>query len=207
MPSVYSKHDAVMKWAKGELGVHEEPLGSNRGTRVEFYQAHDWLPGGGYPWCASFVDTAWEVGGKRKLPFPSAGAWDLGNRARAAGWAVTSVKQLVAGDFVTFKAGAGHVAIFLAYRNGLVETIDGNVDNAVELRSRTLTTVRDLIHVPELPVAVPPKTTKPPVFEIVTDEKGGKVIYVSGTLAVSRFINRFLRRHPETPIRIRKKRR
>jgi len=206
VPSRFPKHDAVVKWAKGELGVTEEPPGSNSGGRVRYYQGFDWLPGGGYPWCASFVDAAWANAGY-PLPFPSAGAWDLGNRARKAGWAVPKPRNLTPGDIVTFKAGAGHVALFISFdsRRQLIRTLDGNVDNSVAYSTRRLAEVRDLIHVPEKAAPVPPKLTKPPVFEVVTSESGGKVIYVSGARAIGRNLARFLKVHPRLVIRRRKK--
>jgi hypothetical protein len=40
--------------AEGEIGVVEVPIGSNRGPRVEEYQASDYIPGGGYAWCGTF---------------------------------------------------------------------------------------------------------------------------------------------------------
>lgn len=201
----YPVHDAVIKWAEGELGTSEVPPGSNTGPRVRFYQAHTWLGGTGWPWCAAFAATAWEVGGKRKLPWPSAGAWDLGNRGRKQGWAVSDPSLMRPGDLVVFKAGAGHVALFASYDKGrkLVKTIDGNVANAVVRRARPLSAVRDLIHIPEKGVKVEP--AKAPVFEVVTSEDGQKIIYVSGARAIGRNLARFLRVHPRLTIRRRKK--
>lgn len=196
MASKYPKHAAVVEWAHGEVGVKEEPLGSNTGKRVREYQSRTWLPGTGWPWCAAFVCAAWEAAGS-KLPWPSAGAWDLGNRARAAGWAVTAPGALTPGDIVTWKSGAGHVSLFLKYnaKADTVFTVDGNVSNRVDYRERSRSLARDLIHVPEKPVKLP-VPAKPPVFEVVTAEDGQKVIYTSGALAISLRLARFLGRHP-----------
>ena len=199
MAAKYPRHAKVVAWAQAELakGVHEIPDGSNRGPRVEFYQAHTWLGGTGWPWCAAFVDTAWEVGGGLALPWRTAGAWDMGDRARKAGWTVRSPAELVPGDPVVWAFGTGHVSLFLSTKDGWVTTIDGNVSNKVDKRTRPVTQVRDFIHVPELAVPLPAKDTRPPVFEVVGADDGERVIYVSGARAVGRNLAKILGRHPE----------
>lgn len=206
MPTKYPRHEGVVAWAEREFGTSEQPPGSNTGERVRFYQSHTWLPGTGWPWCAAFVCAAWEEGGKRKLPWPSAGAWDMGNRARASGWAVRSPTELVPGDIVVWAFGQGHVSIFLGYHAAArtIRTIDGNVGDKVDHRERPLSQVRDLIHVPEIAATVSPKTTKPPVFQVVTGEHE-KVIYVSGARAIGKHLARLLSRNP-AGITIRRKR-
>jgi hypothetical protein len=49
--------ELTMRIALGEVGVHEEPPGSNRGPRVDEYLRAAGLDpaGGSYPWCACFV--------------------------------------------------------------------------------------------------------------------------------------------------------
>lgn len=201
MAVTYPRHEAVIAWAKTELANHvgEQPPGSNTGDRVRFYQGHTWLPGTGWPWCAAFVCTAWAEAGK-PLPWPTAGAFDMGNRARASGWTVQSVSRLRPGDIVVWNIGAGHVSLFASYdpHTGLIHTIDGNVSDQVGPRARPVSQARDLIMVPETAVAakpVPPKTMKPPVFQVVTGEDE-KVIYVSGARAVGKNLARILKAHP-----------
>lgn len=201
--SRYPKHDAVVKWAEGELGIHEDPPGSNTGERVRFYQRHTWLGGTNWPWCAAFDDTAWEVGGGYKLPFPSAGAHDLGDRARAAGW-VTTIDKLIPGDLLDWNVGSGHLSIFLSYdpKTKKIRSIDGNVSDRVDYRERSAALLRYAIHVPEKPVVVPPIVKKPPRYEVVTSESGTtKVVYVSGPKAVARKLEYLLRRFGDVTVR------
>lgn len=200
MPT-YPKHEAVVKWATGELGVHEDPPGSNTGQRVRYYQSHTWLPGTRWPWCAAFADTAWEVGGGYKLPWPSAGAHDLGNRAHAHGWTVP-VSKLIPGDLLDWNVGSGHLSIFLSYdkARGVIKSIDGNVSDRVAYRERSAALLRYGIHVPEKPAPIPP--AKPPRYEVVTSESGTeRVVYVSGPKAVTRKLAELLRRFGDITIR------
>lgn len=203
--SRYPRHDAVVKWAIGELGVHEDPPGSNTGNRVRYYQSHTWLPGTRWPWCAAFADTAWEVGGGYRLPFPSAGAHDLGNRAKAAGW-VTTIEKLIPGDLLDWNVGSGHLSIFLGYdaKNRTVKSIDGNVSDQVAYRERPLSAaLRYAIHVPEKPTKpLEPAITKPPRYIVTTSEAGtSKIVYVSGPKAVARKLADLVRRFGTITIR------
>lgn len=202
--SRYPKHDAVVEWAKGELGVREDPPGSNTGARVRFYQRHTWLPGTKWPWCAAFVDTAWEVGGGYKLPFPSAGAHDFGNRAKAAGW-VTKIEKLIPGDILDWNIGTGHLSLFLSFdpKTGMIRSRDGNVSDQVVDKERNVSLLRYAIHVPEKPTKpLPPHVTKPPRYQVVTSESGTeKVVYVSGPRAVARKLQYLLRRFGDVTIR------
>lgn len=203
MPVKYPRHAAVVAWAKKELGVHEEPPGSNTGQRVRFYQAHTWLEGTRWPWCAAFVDTAWEVGGGYKLPWPSAGAHNIGDLAHAAGWTVP-IGKLIPGDLVDWNIGSGHISIFLRYKNGIVHTIDGNVSDQVDYRERSASLVRYAVHVPEKAVAVP--VPRVPMFEVIGSESGHrKVVYVSGANAIERKLGQLLNRYGGLTIRPRKK--
>jgi hypothetical protein len=49
-----SASDKLLDVARTQIGVHEDPKGSNKGKEVEAYLAVTGL-GGGYPWCAAFV--------------------------------------------------------------------------------------------------------------------------------------------------------
>lgn len=195
----------VVRQAVEDLGVREVPLGSNTGPRVREMQANTWLAGTGWPWCAAAVCTWYEEAG-RALPFPTAGAWDMGNRGRAAGW-VTS--RPVAGDIVTFSFGAGHVAIFLGFVNGQVRSIDGNADHMVKECRRPSSQVREYVHVPdddEPALPVPPALTKPPVFQVVRGQgEKTRVIYTGNWKGATASARRLLAKGA-TAVRIRKRR-
>ena len=80
-----SMGDALVAILKAEEGVREFPANSNRGKRVEDYQAATWLTGTGWPWCAAFI--CWGIRELEKthpLPFKrpqTGGAWDFENWA------------------------------------------------------------------------------------------------------------------------------
>jgi len=130
----------------------------------------------------------------------------MGNRARKSGWTVSSIGLLVPGDIVVWNIGAGHVSLFLSYdvKTKLVRTVDGNVGNRADPRERPLSLARNLIHVPEQLQPVPPKLTRPGLFEVVSSETE-KVIYVSGARAIGRHLGLILGRHPEGVLIRRKK--
>lgn len=53
----------ALKWARGKIGVHEVPAGSNKGPQITQWQAEVGLPGGGYPWCGAFAAAVARVFG------------------------------------------------------------------------------------------------------------------------------------------------
>lgn len=180
--SRYPLHDKALAYAQSQIGVHEVPMGSNRGPTqrwhpvggVDFYEEHDNVAGHGYPWCASFVQTAWAEAG-RPLPYKTAGAYDLLEWARGAGWARQST-DLIPGDLVVFNVGSGHIGVFERWTGPFIQTIDGNHNNAVGRAQREHRLVAGGIHVPEVaaPVHVPE-----PYWVIATDEKGKRVLLFS----------------------------
>jgi hypothetical protein len=209
-PPRHPQHAAALEFARRELerGVREEPPRSNTGPRIRWYQRHTWLAGTRWPWCVAFFLTAWAEGAGRKLPYPTAGAYDLAKWARAHGW-VSDAKHATPGDGVVFKIGTGHIGL-LEHVNlaaGNVTTIDGNVSDRVGRHTRPLSTVHTFVHVPETPKSAPdPKPPAKPVYEVVTSASGhAKVVYVSGSKAVSRKLGAILNRYGGVTIRRRKK--
>jgi hypothetical protein len=66
---------AALAVALEQVGVREEPAGSNRGARVEAYLASVGLPGG-QPWCAAFVHWCFAEAARAHgvaCPFPATG--------------------------------------------------------------------------------------------------------------------------------------
>ena len=49
--------------AEQEVGVREQPPGSNTGPRVRAFQAVTELGGTGWPWCAAFIEWCLERAG------------------------------------------------------------------------------------------------------------------------------------------------
>jgi hypothetical protein len=183
--SGYPKHDAVVAWARHQIGVHETYR--NRGPQqkwnppggVDYFQGYDFLAGVGYPWCISFCLAGWAEGGKRPLPYKSAGAYDIYRWAQQNGWARSST-DCIPGDLIIFNIGSGHGAILEKPigPDGMVHTIDGNSGNMVRRMSRPRSQVRGGIHVPEANV-VPPKPLPEPYWVVTTSQNGKRVVVFS----------------------------
>lgn len=63
-----ASHDSFIQTARKELGVSEDPKGSNRGARVDEYNltcGKDFI---GAPWCASFTRWCFYQTGKKDVP-------------------------------------------------------------------------------------------------------------------------------------------
>lgn len=181
--SAYPKHDATLKWARSQVGVHESPDGSNRGPvqhsnpkgGVSYYESFDFIIGDGYPWCVSFIQAAWAAGGKHALPYKTAGSWDLWNWAKRVGWSMESTKA-VPGDIIVFNEGAGHAAILETHGGSVVHTIDGNWGDGVAKVTHSIGHVVGAVHVPEAKQRPPaPK----PFWLIVTSASGKRVVVFS----------------------------
>lgn len=128
-----SMGDLAVKAAMREVGVHEDPWGSNRGTRVHQYQAVT----GAYNtfWCASFFWWAWVQAGYHGGV--SAGAWDSTDHYGTR----IPIAQATPGCGVSFNEGDGHIGMFLARIGASVKTVDGNTSNEVAVRVRPITLI------------------------------------------------------------------
>lgn len=180
----FPKHDKALAYARHCIGVHEIPSGSNRGPiqvvspsgGVDFFCQHDFVNGVGYPWCAAFWLTCWEIAGK-PFPYKSPGAYALGDYARKQGWAKT-ILYLIPGDGCVWNEGAGHISMFESYdrRTGLVHTIDGNWNDRVSRTTHHVSRLRVGIHIPEISVIPPPP---PPYFVVATSVNGHRKVLFS----------------------------
>jgi hypothetical protein len=122
---------------KSEDGVREMPANSNKGARVQEYQAATWLSGTGWAWCAAFI--CWgikQLDDKALLPFPrprTAGAWDFERWAREDAGPTVELckprKAIKAGDIVVFTFS--HIGLAIEdEKNGSVKTVEGNTDTS-----------------------------------------------------------------------------
>ncbi|MCF1182329.1 CHAP domain-containing protein [Marichromatium gracile] len=121
----------VLEIARSEIGVREDPLGSNRGPRVEAYLASTGLDGG-HPWCAAFVHWCFaEAARGLGIDNPcinTAGVLDHWNRAGHEG-----VRRITQAEASADPARIQPGAIFVidtgdpggAGHTGLVERIEG----------------------------------------------------------------------------------
>lgn len=162
--------DRILEIAAREIGVHEEPWGSNTGRRVREYQATTFLRGSYWPWCVAFCQWVYVKAGI-PLPYRSAGVYDLLRWARSRGW-VTSNPQ--PGDLVCFQIGAGHMGIVERIEGAYVHSIDGNASDQVKRCSRPRHQVAGYIHAPGLQKAKPKRQ---PLWTVTTSENGHRKVH------------------------------
>ena len=132
---------AVLRVAASQVGVREDPPGSNRGPEVDGYLRSVGLDPtkASYPWCAAFVYACFEKAAKatsRKNPVArTAGALDLWEKAPAAaritaGKAHLDESQVKPGQVFVIDVGTpggdGHTGIVERVEAGKLTTIEGN---------------------------------------------------------------------------------
>jgi hypothetical protein len=127
--------------ARQEIAVREA-TGKNDGARVEEYLAYTGL-GKGYAWYAAFVSWCY---GKAGLPLPR-NAWSpalLPNARRYTRERVQRGAVRQADIFGIYNQKLGridHVGIVQKMERSWILTVEGNVNNAVLVKRRSLTTV------------------------------------------------------------------
>ena len=137
-------HTAVLKIASSEIGVMEEPPGSNRGPKVDTYLRSVGInpASGSFPWCAAFVYWCFQQASQKlEVPNPairSAGVLESWNRAGSSG--VPRISSIEAqkepglvkpGMVFVLSAGSGNG------HTGLVEQVDGVVLTTIEGNTNT----------------------------------------------------------------------
>jgi len=179
-PKPLTKHEAAVRFAITQIGVHEQPAGSNTGLEVRKYQKDgSWLPGTGWPWCAAFFNYAVQVGGFQGLD-RTAGAWDALTRAEKKGWGLAPKDwaKVIPGDGVVFNTGSGHIAVLEkpVGDDGVVYTIDGNASDMVKRCQRPLSSVRGFVAWPENGTQVASKRGR--LVQVVGGESGNRKLVV-----------------------------
>jgi hypothetical protein len=127
---------AMVNLARAEIGVTEQPPGSNESPRIaQFRQATAGAPGPG-PWCAYFVSWAAREAG---VPIGDAGQ-GYGRVDDVWAWAERSGKSIPAGsgrpqpgDLIVWDEHIGIVESVGA--DGSIHTIEGNSSNSVAQRT------------------------------------------------------------------------
>jgi cell wall-associated NlpC family hydrolase len=125
--------------AISQIGVMEQPAGSNKGPEVNAYLASAGL-GPGYYWCAAFVywcfnDAAKQLGRTNPL-VKTAGCQDHWNRTKAKKilrvQAVNNPGLIKPGAIFIIKTGktSGHTGMVEKVEGGFVHTIEGNSNPA-----------------------------------------------------------------------------
>ncbi|MBL7988821.1 MAG: CHAP domain-containing protein [Chlorobi bacterium] len=123
---------AVVLIGQSQIGVRESPLGSNRGPEVDRYLSTTGLASGNY-WCAAFVYWLYDQAAKKLgVPNPmtrSGSVMKLWNEARKAA-RVAEVPQPGMVFIISHGGGTGHTGIVEGVHGGVVQTIEGNTNEA-----------------------------------------------------------------------------
>lgn len=127
---VRTKADLLVSMALAEVGITEQPLGSNRGPRVDWYRRATTLfvtLKSGWPWCCAFVARmSLQAGYKLPRAARTASVWAFTEWARRAGRIVHRAPQ--PGDVVVLLAEGKHIGFVERYdaKNKIVHTVEGN---------------------------------------------------------------------------------
>ena len=129
----------ALKIAASQIGVMENPVGSNRGPEVNAYLASVGL-GPGFFWCAAFLYWCFNQAAanlSRKNPLvKTGGCQDHWNRTKAKkilkADAVNNPSLIVPGSIFLLKTGrtSGHTGIVEKVESGFIHTIEGNSNPA-----------------------------------------------------------------------------
>lgn len=123
---------AVIRVATQEVGVEEDPIGSNTGPRVRDFQAATSLPGTGWPWCGAFVQWVLARAGVEQDAC-SASTESTYLAAKGLGWLSS---KPVPGCLILWRGV--HVGVVVGVRDGVVDTIEGNSGDRVARRVRAI---------------------------------------------------------------------
>lgn len=131
--------ERALQAAQAEIGVREEPPGSNDAPRIAEYRTATAGSAPGIPWCAYFVSWAARQAG---TPIGDQGQ-GYGAVEQIASWASRTGRLLPAGttpspgDLILF--GGRHVGIVESVAaDGRLTTVEGNHQHAVQRVQRTI---------------------------------------------------------------------
>lgn len=126
--------DAVVEFAESQVGVLEDPPGSNRGPMVDQYIRSVGLdPNDNHPWCGAFTYWCFEQAAKKiNVPNPCK------RTARVLSHKPNILPKSAIADPSLLKPGCifliktsgntGHMGIITAQHGGILETIEGNTN-------------------------------------------------------------------------------
>lgn len=152
--------EKTLQIAISQLGVEENPKGSNSGPQVNQYLKSVGL-GPGFAWCMAFV--YWCVNEACKqlvIENPLLKTGGVLYQLRHTKCRIIPVKSWQAvkpGDIfiMEFKNGKGHAGIVKSIRNGIVHTVEGNTNDEgsregyeVCERERSITSIKAFIQLP-----------------------------------------------------------
>jgi peptidoglycan hydrolase-like protein with peptidoglycan-binding domain len=135
---------ATLKFAATQIGVMEQPLGSNRGPEVDEYLRSVGIDPttGSFPWCAAFVYFCFRQAaiaqGVANPVIQTGGVLDHWNRAGAAGIRRLGTDECIANPslvtpglifIIINKNGSGHTGLVEAVTGTYLTTIEGNTND------------------------------------------------------------------------------
>lgn len=137
---------AVIEFARSQVGVMEDPTGSNRGPEVNEYLKAVGLDatGGSYPWCVAFTHYCYSKAAKQlglndNPHIRTAGVLDHWSKAAKkpnavrikSDSAINSPELVKPGSLfiIDLGKGTGHSGIVIENANGRLITIEGNTND------------------------------------------------------------------------------
>ncbi len=127
----------VLEIAASQIGVLEDPPGSNRGAKVEQYLASAGCSPGD-PWCASFVYWCFNEASKSlniKNPLIRTGGcldhWNRTKGKKISRLTATNNSSLIKPGFIFIMdhgSGKGHTGLVKSVGEGYIQTIEGNTN-------------------------------------------------------------------------------
>jgi hypothetical protein len=134
----YSFLNKVIEVANSQIGVLEQPLGSNSGPEVEKYLASVGLPKGN-SWCMAFVYYCFNEASKKlsvKNPLVKTGGclhhWNETNGKKITTTQAKNNPLLITPGaifIIDHGSGLGHTGIVIDVVAGYITTIEGNTNN------------------------------------------------------------------------------
>lgn len=190
----------IIAAAEAELGAAEQPLGSNRGPKVEEYQEHDWIPGGGYAYCVSFAwgYIVWHKVLRRPNPYPTASVAQLAAWAARNGWAVP-VHQARVGDLICLGGGRHVTILHRDAGNGWFDGLGGNQDHRVKISRYRFADATCVIRVRD--TEAPPPARKPRWEVVRGDGERTRVVYTGNARLALERVRRLVRHGRNATIR------
>lgn len=141
----------AVRWALGQLGVHEQPEGSNRGPHIDAWSQRIGLLG--VAWCGIFVHESFFQAGRDLHNAVASTDFIRGSaEAEENGLRAIPLRQARRGDLVLLDFPGGdaddHVAIVTrGLKADRVTTVDGNSSNRVKRNSYATSSVAIAVRV------------------------------------------------------------
>lgn len=122
--------EGVMKTAASQLGVHENPSGTNNVKYNTAFYGHK-VSGSRYPWCCAFVWWCFEKSGNGSLFPKTAGCAYVISSHKQYGMKAVSPNSIGYGD-IGIVGNGDHIALIVERKGNTVITIEGNTSPGSE---------------------------------------------------------------------------